>query len=125
MAAIALNLVVLRSADLDRLAAFYTKLGLVFSRRRHGSGPEHFAAELEGSVFELSPLGADGATTTGARVGFTVPSLDAVVSALSDTPGAIIVSPKDSPWGRRAVIADPDGHKVELIERKIVGSQAH
>jgi hypothetical protein len=27
-----------------------------------------------------------------------------------------LTSPRDSPWGRRAVIRDLDGHSVELIE---------
>jgi hypothetical protein len=28
-----------------------------------------------------------------------------------------ISAPKDSPWGRRAVVADSDGHRVELTGR--------
>jgi predicted enzyme related to lactoylglutathione lyase len=31
--------------------------------------------------------------------------------------GAAVVSPPaDSPWGLRAVLADPDGHRVEITE---------
>ncbi|RYD29752.1 MAG: glyoxalase/bleomycin resistance/dioxygenase family protein, partial [Verrucomicrobiaceae bacterium] len=40
----ALNLVVLRSRDMEHAADFYNRLGLEFSRHRHGKGPEHFAA---------------------------------------------------------------------------------
>jgi len=43
VANVVLNLIVLRSADLDRAAQFYSRLGIVFSRERHGSGPEHLA----------------------------------------------------------------------------------
>lgn len=100
-----------------RAAAFYTRLGLQFSRHRHGSGPEHFAAELAGGgVFELYPAATGGASTPGTRVGFRVPSVDDAVAALSDFPGAVISAPCDSEWGRRAVVADPDGHKVELVQ---------
>jgi hypothetical protein len=113
---ITLNLVVLRSADLERAVAFYTRLGLRFSRHRHGSGPEHFAAELPGGVFELYPLPQGGASTLGTRVGFSVPSVDVALAALSDYPGAVVTSARDSEWGRRAVVADPDGHRVELLE---------
>jgi lactoylglutathione lyase len=113
---VALNLVVLRSPDIERAAAFYTCLGLQFQKHRHGSGPEHFAAELGGGVFELYPL-ADGAVpTSGTRVGFRVPNVDEAVTALSHYPGAIISAPRDSEWGRRAVAADPDGHRVELTQ---------
>ncbi len=114
---VALNLVVLRSPDLARAAAFYSRLGLQFSQHQHDSGPQHYAAELGGGVFELYPLAADGPSTLGTRIGFSVPSLDSVVAALSDFPGVIISPPKDSEWGRRAVVADPDGHRVELLQQ--------
>ena len=113
----ALNLVVLRSPDLAQAAAFYSRLGLQFTRHQHGSGPEHFAAELSGGVFELYPLTADGPSTLGTRIGFSVPSLDTTIAALSDYPAAVISPPKDSEWGRRAVVADPDGHRVELLQQ--------
>lgn len=117
MSHITLQLVVLRSPDIARAAAFYSRLGLQFSQHRHGSGPEHFAAELPGgSVFELYPLAPDGASTTGTHVGFRVPSVDAALAALSDYPAAVLTPARDSEWGRRAVIADPDGHRVELIQ---------
>ncbi len=116
MSSITLNLVVLRSSDLARAVAFYTRLGLQFSQHRHGSGPEHFAAELSGGVFELYPLASDGASTLGARIGFRVPSVDAALAALSDYPTAVVTPARDSEWGRRAVVADPDGHRVELLQ---------
>jgi lactoylglutathione lyase len=114
---VALNLVVLRSPDLTRAVAFYTRLGLHFTQHQHGNGPQHYAAELSGGVFELYPLAADGPSTLGTRIGFRVSSLDATVAALSDYPGAIISPPKDSEWGRRAVFADPDGHRIELLQQ--------
>jgi catechol 2,3-dioxygenase-like lactoylglutathione lyase family enzyme len=114
---IALNLVVLRSPDTARAVEFYSRLGLRFTLHQHGNGPEHFAAELGDSVFELYPLSADGSPTLGTRIGFSVPSLDSAIAALSDYLDVVISPPKDSPWGRRAVIADPDGHRVELLQQ--------
>ena len=102
---------------MERAAAFYTQLGLQFTRQQHGNGPEHFAAELGGGVFELYPLTPDGPSTLGTRIGFSVPSLDAAIDALAAYPGSVISAPKDSPWGRRAVVADPDGHRVELLQQ--------
>jgi predicted enzyme related to lactoylglutathione lyase len=113
---ITLNLVVLRSSDIARAMAFYTQLGLHFTRHRHGSGPEHFAAELQAGVFELYPLTPDGPSTLGTRIGFRVPSLDTAIAALTAYPGAVVSPAKDSEWGRCAVIADPDGHRVELLQ---------
>jgi len=100
-----------------RAAEFYSRLGLKFTRHQHGSGPEHFAAELGSGVFELYPLASEGPSTLGTRIGFSVASLDSAIDSLSAFPEAIISPPKDSPWGRRAVVADPDGHRVELLQQ--------
>jgi predicted enzyme related to lactoylglutathione lyase len=117
MSNISINLVVLRSADLARAAAFYTLLGLQFTLHRHGAGPEHYSAELPGGVvFELYPLSKDGASTSGTRIGFRVRSVDAAIEALTEYPEVVLTPAKDSEWGRRAVVADPDGHRVELLQ---------
>lgn len=116
MSAIRLNLVVIRCVDLERSELFYSLLGLSFVRHRHGKGIEHLSAELDGTVLELYPLDETAASTCGMRIGFSLPLLDFVVDALAAYPNAIVSAPQDSPWGRRAVIADPDGHRVELIE---------
>jgi lactoylglutathione lyase len=104
---------VLRSLDMERAAAFYSRLGLQFTKHRHGKGPEHFAAELGDAVFELYPLSPDGPSTLGTRIGFRVTSLDSILVGLGD---AVIAPAMHSEWGRRAVVVDPDGHRVELLE---------
>jgi predicted enzyme related to lactoylglutathione lyase len=48
--------------------------------------------------------------------GFRVQSLDAVLSSLQVLQAEIIHPPSDSPWGRRAVVLDPDGRAVELTQ---------
>jgi lactoylglutathione lyase len=113
---ISLSLVVLRFTDLERAARFYESLGLKFIRHRHGGGPEHLSAVLGGCVFEIYPQSPKEATTIGTRIGFRVPSLDAVIMALSDFPAAIVTPPQESPWGRRAVVSDPEGHRIELVQ---------
>lgn len=110
-----LNLVVIRSADLDRAGQFYQLLGLGFAMHRHGNGPKHLSSEGGGVVFEIYPQSAAGDSTSGTRIGFSVSSVDRVLSLLGSE--AVLSSPQDSPWGRRAVIADPDGHRIELTQR--------
>jgi lactoylglutathione lyase len=118
MNTIILNLVVLRFADIARAEVFYSRLGLHFTKHRHGKGAEHFAAEISGGVFELYSQTADSPSTLGTRIGFAVPSVDKIIVELNEYPNAIISAPKDSEWGRRAVIADPEGHRIELVEAK-------
>jgi predicted enzyme related to lactoylglutathione lyase len=112
-----LNLVVIRSADLDHAERFYRVLGLTFDRHRHGSGPEHLAAQpYAGSyVFEIYPANAKAGPTSGVRIGFGMDAVDTYLDGLVKAGGTIIQAPADSEWGRRAVIADPDGHRVELV----------
>lgn len=111
-----LNLVVIRAADLERSARFYRRLGLDFISHRHGSGPEHLAAEMGGMVFEIYPRRSEENTPGGLRLGFRVTSLEAILAALTEAGAPLVSAAKDSPWGRRAVVDDPDGYRVELTE---------
>ena len=110
-----LNLVVLRSADIDRGAAFYRELGLLFTKHAHGSGPEHYSSEVSGLVFELYPLTPKSSPTTGTRIGFRVDAVDGIVKSLAKIGAAVLSPPADSEWGRRAVVKDFDGHVIELV----------
>ena len=110
------NLVVLRVADLDRAAAFYRLLGFEFSKHAHGNGPQHYASDSNGFIFELYPATSEQAVSSSTRIGVAVADVDDAVNKLSTIAGAKVVSaPQISEWGRRAVVADPDGHRVELV----------
>ena len=110
-----LNLIVLRSPDIDRAVRFYQAMGLKFDKHRHGKGPEHYACE-ESMVFEIYPLGSGQPPTTSTRIGFSVDDVDSVSKLLKEAGGKVISAPADSEWGRRAVVKDLDGHVVELVE---------
>jgi lactoylglutathione lyase len=113
--AVSLNLVVIRSVDLERSARFFAALGIELAREIHGSGPEHLAGRLGSVVLEVYP--SDGAgKTTGVRLGFCVQSLARVLASLAEEGGVVLSPPNDSPWGLRAVVVDPDGLRVELTE---------
>ena len=116
MPLVILNLVVIRVNDLERSVQFYRRLGLEFTKHRHGKGPEHYASEDGTAVFEIYPRLDKPSTADGLRLGFQVASVDQAMTALAEL-GVKIVSPaKDSPWGRRAVVDDLDGYRVELTE---------
>ena len=111
-----LNLVVIRSPDIDRAVLFYRNLGLQFTKHAHGSGPEHYSCEGGGLVFEIYPLRPTDAPTSAARLGFVVEQVDSLLKAFVELGAEIVSPPKDSPWGRRAVVRDLDGHSIELVE---------
>ncbi len=104
----------IRSADINRAVEFYQAIGLRFSRHAHGSGPEHYCSEDAGVVFEIYPLQSGKSPTIETRLGFAVESVDATVASLSAIGARVVSEPADSPWGRRAVLADFDGHRVEI-----------
>ena len=109
------NLLVIRSADIERSVHFYKTLGLHFSKHAHGNGSEHYAAESNGFVFEIYPHRKHYDEVSQIRFGFRVDDVDAIVEQLLDLGVTVCQEPCDSPWGRRAVVNDFDGYTVELI----------
>jgi lactoylglutathione lyase len=116
MSEIQLNLVVIRSTNIEQAAKFYQQLGLSLIKHQHGNGLEHFASELGSVTFEIYPCPTGTASTTATRLGFQVTSVDAVIGELTKQGVTIVAPPADSVWGRRAVVVDPDGHRVELTQ---------
>jgi len=115
-----MNLVVLRSVDLERALRFYAALGLSLSHEQHGSEPEHLAATIGTLVLEIYPQGSAD-KTVGVRLGFRVKSLVTTIARLQAIEGVIVSPMQESKWGLRAVVSDPDGHRLELVE----GQAAH
>jgi lactoylglutathione lyase len=116
MSEIQLNLVVIRSHNIKQSAAFYQHLGLSFVKQQHGNGLEHVASEVSGITFEIYPCTSKTLPTTATRLGFRVSSVDTTIDELQKHGAAIISPAEDSEWGRRAIVADPDGHQVELTQ---------
>ena len=109
-----LNLIVLRTQDMERSRVFYESIGLKFEHHRHGNGLPHLSSTGGGAVVEIYP--ANGKDTTDIRLGFQVANVDTVLQTLEGLGGTIVSPAKQSPWGRRAVVKDMDGHTVELCE---------
>jgi lactoylglutathione lyase len=122
MSSTRLNLLVLRSNNVHALVEFYQAAGLDFVQEQHGSGPVHFACERGGMVIEIYPSTygstvdrkAGGAT----MLGFAVASLASTLEAMKGLKVEFVSPPKDMPWGKRAVVLDPDGRAVDFTEPK-------
>ena len=101
--------------------AFYRAIGVPLQEERHGAdGPLHHACDLDGvhiAVFaapgqgEAPGIGQPG----GSFAGFAVESVEAAVEAAVGVGATVLQAPDDYPWGRRAVLRDPDGRPVEVF----------
>lgn len=109
------NLLVIRSVDIERAVSFYRELGMPFVRHSHDGGPEHYSSTLNGFVFEIYPQRGSHHHTTSSRFGFKVADVDSLVESLQQIGATIVQPPENSAWGRRAVVKDFDGHTVELL----------
>jgi len=107
-----LNLVVLRTTRIEEMRTFYSALGARFEKERHGNGPEHYAATLDDDlVLELYPS-VDGAMPdSGLRLGVRVDNIEETLRSIGQS-----VAPRQTQWGLRAVVRDPDGRTVELLQ---------
>lgn len=111
-----LNLLVIKTHQVDALAAFYSYLGFDFDYHQHGKGPWHYAAELDGFVFEIYPLSKTKPVDNSLRLGFVIKNLDGLVSQLQQEQVIILKMPQQTTWGYQALIKDLDGRIIELTE---------
>ena len=112
-----LNLIVIRSLEASRTVSFYKLLGMDFQEEQHGSGPVHWAAELDGIVLEIYPAKSADQVDAATRLGFNVNDAVAVLDALRSSNAEIVSELKQTKLGLRAVVRDSDGRSVELVQR--------
>jgi len=106
-----LNLLVLKTRQMDPLLTFYQALGIEFVQEQNGKGPVHYAARVGPTVFDVYPL-VEGSADSTTRLGFAVDDLEKVLAALQSKE-----MPRDTPWGRCAAVRDPDGRSLELCQQ--------
>jgi predicted enzyme related to lactoylglutathione lyase len=111
-----LNLIVVRSFDPARTVTFYESLGIRFQEEQHGKGPVHWAVNLDGLVLEVYPAKAEKEVDQTTRLGFEVEDIDDILRRLRPLGIKILTELKSSQWGLRAVVQDPDGRSMELVQ---------
>lgn len=114
-----LKLLVIRTPDIEALHAFYSRLGFSFTYHQHGSSPYHYSATIGDTVTELYPLakGQAGADKH-LRLGFEIAYFDDVIAGLRQENVLFISEPLETEHGLMAVVADPDGRKIELYNKQ-------
>lgn len=114
-----INLIVLKTHQLIELCAFYRLFDLSFEYHQHGQGPFHYSTDIGGIVFEIYPLPKyieEADITT--RLGFEVENLEQLIEKLLEIGVRIVSMPQVTAYGYRAIVEDPDGRKIELLQKE-------
>lgn len=113
-----IRLIVLRTGDIKKLADFYALLGLTFEYHKHGNSPCHYSASIEKTVLEIYPLAKNQTEADkNFRIGFGIDHFDDVIAALNELNTSFLLEPSQTDFGFMAIIADPDGRKIELYKK--------
>lgn len=110
-----LRLLVIRTADMARLAGFYSLLGLSFDYHKHHKSPYHYSAKLGSTILEIYPL-AEGQTEPDKdlRLGFAVNNYETIIKLLQEKETEFLSEPMQTDYGFMTLIKDPEGRKIEL-----------
>jgi predicted enzyme related to lactoylglutathione lyase len=108
---------VLYAGVVARTAAFYKALGVWLEPRPDGREVGEIdgirVAVVEGRQDEASPGPAVPGTS---MIGLRVSSVDEAILAAHQAGGAVLRPTEALDWGRRAVLTDPDGRPVEVVD---------
>jgi lactoylglutathione lyase len=106
----------LRCKDVEITRRFYEHLGIVFTKERHGTGPEHYAWENSGFVLELYPV-KDDQLPDNVRLGFSTPLLADLSGKIRHSSEVTVLKPPYATADRLIMLLqDPDGRKVEVSQ---------
>lgn len=112
------KLIVIRTGNIQQLAAFYTLLGLTFDYHQHPNTPYHYATTIGPTVLEIYPLAKDQvAADNHVRLGFSLDHFNDTIALLKDNRVPFIREPMQTEFGYACVVADPDGRKIELYKK--------
>jgi predicted enzyme related to lactoylglutathione lyase len=112
-----LTLLVIRSEIPEKLAEFYEHFGINFEHHRHGNGPYHYSGHIGPTLLEIYPFAkSQDRPDLNLRLGLAIDNFDAVVETL-DAITPLLQPPKLTEWGVMAVVADPEGRKIELYKK--------
>ncbi len=107
-----INLLVLRSSDIEKLKNFYEKLLEVKFESHTDHGPLHYGALIGSVLLELYSTKKELLQLDSP--GFSVSGLENVIARVE--PKYVHKQSYDSDFGRMAILKDPDNRLVFLVE---------
>lgn len=110
-------LVIVRTHRVEKVCDFYAALGFDLQEEQHGKGPIHYSATAGPAVFEVYPLLEGHPVDSSLRLGFFIDDVTAAVETVRKMGARVDSKPNSGPDGLRAIVRDPDGRVVELLQR--------
>jgi predicted enzyme related to lactoylglutathione lyase len=110
-----LGLIMVVVRDMERSATFYRDvlgLKMLFKQEnwsQFDAGNILIGLHPEGEEVKVSP-------STGMSFGIYVDDITRAVSELKRRGGRLAIEPRNEPFGRWALLQDPDGYNIQIIE---------
>lgn len=103
---------------LQDMLDFYQIIGFQFKAVKVDKGSEVYRAVHSGVEFSLYSIkNVQKSQIPSLQLGFRITDLEKCVGQLNQVNGAMcILDPTEMPDGKKAIILDPDGHSIELVE---------
>lgn len=110
--------ITINTADLQPMLQFYSELGLQFEHVNVSKGSSVHRSKIEGlefSIFEITQVSMKSAPSL--QLTFKVEDVKSTVEKLLKIDLAMcVLDPIELDGAMKAIILDPDGHSIELIE---------
>lgn len=108
-----------KTSNMTALVEFYKIIGLDLKPKQVKLGSEIFKTEIGGVELIFYPVdGKEISFPPPFQLSFVVPDLDVVFHQLALLSNAtVVMDPIELPDGKMAVVLDPDGHSIELIQK--------
>jgi lactoylglutathione lyase len=115
--------VILLVSDMERSVKFYKELlGLpIKTKTQSPDWIEFFNRETTLSLHAIKKgkgIGKDTKLGTGTLVGFMVNDIDSTVQFLKENNVRFFKEPREEPFGKHAIVEDPDGHLISIAQLK-------
>lgn len=112
-----LRSLVIATSQIKDVLRFYENLGLTFKIKKVSLGTEYYWTLANGlEIGFLEKIGIQQDTQPHYMLSFRVKNIDDVFQQMVSHKFIGIMDPTDFEEGRKAIIMDPDGRSVEIIE---------
>ena len=115
--------VILLVSNIEKSIKFYSDILELPVKTRSKDWTEFFNNDTVLALHPASEKKKTLKTGSGTLVGFEVTDLDSTLKKLKEKRVKFFKKPKDEPFGKHAIVQDPDGHLISIAELKEKSSE--